>query len=187
MEKVCHGCRVLRWNFTVLSPQPVEITGLAPGTLVERIQGVLYPAGLAYRSALAAALLLLPSCIIVVDEDPDDPPSDTSAVIVTDVCPGDPSYVDGAEVVGDRLVVTASYGGCGSTQVWACWDGVFLESNPVQVPIAIHNEPAGDCDALFTDTISVSLEPVLDGYIDAYGGADTIILRVGEFSPTWTP
>jgi len=142
-----------------------------------------------YRLRLAVPLLLvaLPACIIVVDEEPDDPPADTSEVVVTSSCSGEPSYVDTAEVVGDRLVVTASYGGCSSTQTWACWDGTFLESFPVQVPIAIHHAPAGDCDAYLTDTISVRLDPVIEGYIDAYGGTDPIMLRVGDFSPVWQP
>lgn len=152
---------------------------------VESKGGVLYRVRLAYL--LVSSLLVLPSCVIVVDEDPDDPPSDTSEVIVTPSCTGDPSYVDSAEVVGDRLVVTASYGGCASTQTWACWDGSFLESYPVQAPIAIHHAPAGDCDAYLTDTISVSLDPVIDGHVDAYGGTDTMILRVGDFSPIWQP
>ena len=125
--------------------------------------------------------------MIVVDENPDDAPSDTSRVIVTDACPGSTAFVDSAEVVGNRLVVTAGYGGCSNTQIWACWDGSFLESYPVQAPIAVHHEPAGDCDALLSDTISVSLDPVIDGHVDAYGGTDTIVLRVGEFSPAWEP
>jgi hypothetical protein len=184
MEKVCHGCRVRRRKFTVPAGQPSEITGIPTGTAVERDRLVQYPARLA---CLLVSLRLLPSCVIVLDEEPDGPPADTSAVIVTDVCPGDPSAVESAEVVGDRLVVTSGYGGCGPTLSWACWDGTFLESYPVQVPIAIHHEPAGDCDAYITETISVSLAPVIDGYVDAYGAADTMILRVGDFSPVWEP
>jgi hypothetical protein len=126
------------------------------------------------RLAVPLVLLALPACIIVVDEEPDDPPADTSEVVVTSSCSGEPSSVDTA-------------GGCGSTQTWACWDGTFLESFPVQVPIAIHHAPAGDCDAYLTDTISVRLDPVIDGYIDAYGGTDPIMLRVGDFSPVWQP
>ncbi len=140
---------------------------------------------LAYPLAL---LLTLPACI-VVDEPPpsDDPPVDTSAVIVTDLCPGLPASVDSAEVVGDQLIVTASYGGCAPTALWACWDGTFLESYPVQAPISIHHDDAGDCDAWLGDQTSVSLEPVIEGHIDAYGGIDTMILRVGDFSPRWEP
>ena len=145
---------------------------------------MLYRLRLAY---LLVSLLALPSCIIVVEDDPDDPPADTSEVVVTPSCPGDPAYVENAEVVGDRLVVTASHGGCAPAEMWACWDGTFLESNPVQIPIAIHHAPAGDCDALFTSTISVSLDPVIDAYAGAYGAPDTMILRVGDFSPAWNP
>ena len=158
-----------------------------PARRLKENRDVQYRVRLAYLSSFLAGLLVLPSCIIVVEEDPDDPPADTSAVIVTDSCPGSTAFVDSAEVVGDRLVVTAGYGGCSNTQTWACWDGSFLESYPVQAPITVHHEPAGDCDALLTDTISVSLDPVIEGHVDAYGGTDTIILRVGEFSPAWDP
>lgn len=134
------------------------------------------------------ALLLLPGCIIVTDDGrSDDPPSDTSSVIVTTTCPGEPAFVDTAVVVDDRLVVTASYGGCNPAPLWACWDGVFLESYPVQARIAIHHDDAGPCDALFTSDLSVSLDPVIDGYADAYGSSDPIILRVGDSSPAWQP
>ena len=96
--------------------------------------------------------------------------------------------VAGREVIvpTNTFVATAAYGGCSAAPVWACWDGSFLESYPVQVPIAIHSADGG-CDALFTETISVSLDPVIDGYIDSYGETDAMVLRVGEFSPRWEP
>lgn len=137
---------------------------------------------------LASLALLLPACVIVVDEPPsDDPPSDTSAVIVTDRCPGQAAFVENAEVVGDRLVVTAGYSGCGAAEVWACWDGSFRESFPVQAPIVIHHADAGFCDAYITSTISVSLDPVIDAYQDGYGTLDPIVLQVGDFSLRWEP
>jgi hypothetical protein len=143
------------------------------------------PRGLA--SLAAATLLFLPGCLIVLDDDNDDVPRDRSAAIVTDRCPGGNTLVQDAEVVGDALVVTAGHGGCHAAPIWACWDGLFLESFPVQARIAIHHAEAGDCDAYFERTIQVRLDPVLDDYRDAYGGADPLILRVGDFAPVWEP
>lgn len=144
------------------------------------------PSAMKYR--LASLLLALPACVFIVDDPPsDEPPPDTSAVLVTDRCPGDPAFVENAEVVGDRLVVTAGYGGCGATEVWACWDGAFAESFPVQASIAIHHADAGLCDAYITTTISVSLDPVIDAYADGYGTLDPITLHVGDFTLLWEP
>lgn len=139
-------------------------------------------------AALAPFLLAGSSgCFIVIDDDDDDLPGDTSEVLVRASCPGSAAVVDEVTLAGDTMVVTASYGGCGATRIWACWDGAFLESYPVQVPIRIHHEPAGDCDAWITQTEEIALDPVIDAYVDSYGGLDPIVLNVGGESVTWEP
>lgn len=136
---------------------------------------------------LPAILLILatPACVIVDDDN--DPPADTSAVIVTDACAGIEGNVTAATVTGDALTFTVEYGGCAANEVWACWDGSFLESSPVQVPLTVRHRDAGQCDALLTTTRTVDLTPVIDAYTDAYGGADIMILRVDDVSATWEP
>jgi hypothetical protein len=95
----------------------------------------------------------------------DDYPEDTSRVIIAagDECPGELVAEEVSIVDGTDLVVTARYGGCSATRVWACWDGTFVATDPPFAYVAIHHEPAGDCDALLQSEARISLAPMSSG------------------------
>lgn len=131
--------------------------------------------------ALASLLVPLVACI------GSDRELSSSEVNVTSSCPGEPVLVESIEIVNGQLNATVGHGGCNAAAVWACWNGAFLESFPVQAHLAIHHAPAGNCDAFFTQTVSLSLEPVLDAYVDGYHRVDPIVLHVGGKSETWQP
>lgn len=134
--------------------------------------------------ACLGLLLALSGCIVAEEHEP---PTNTASVILSDRCAGLPGDVSTATIAGDTLTFTTQYGGCGSTEAWACWDGAFLESSPVQVPIVVHHADAGNCDAWLSTTRTVDLSPVIDAYADAYGGVDPMILRLDDVRVTWQP
>jgi hypothetical protein len=128
-----------------------------------------------------ALLLLLPACIVITDND--DEPDDIDTVLVHDLadeCPGEPAWVTRAALDGDDLIVDAGYGGCNEARVWACWDGVYLDSLPGQVYVEIHHGEAGDCDAAFQGTYRFHLDPVVQ---DA--GDGPLVIHTGDQTVTW--
>jgi hypothetical protein len=122
-----------------------------------------------------AALAVLAACAA----DGNDYPDDTSAVLVTEECPGEPAGVTAVTYAGTDMTVTASYGGCQATRIWACFDGSYAISDPPMAEIHINHEPAGDCDALLTSSLTFSLSPVVDD-AGVLGDVQRIILFVGE-------
>ncbi|HVK77540.1 MAG TPA: hypothetical protein VM734_29745 [Kofleriaceae bacterium] len=147
------------------------------------------------RIRLLAPLLVAPLAACVLGgadpDDPDDPddvdsPTDPSVLLVEDPCPGDQAQVAEAQLDGEALVVTAGYGGCTATRLWACWDGLFLTSDPPQAIIAVRHQPAGVCDAYFTQTERISLAPLLDALED-WAPMTTLRIHVGDTTLVWTP
>ena len=58
---------------------------------------------------------------------------------------GDPIDVTAVTVSGDRLDVEAGFGGgCAAHTVTACWDGSFMESDPVQARITLIHDANGE-------------------------------------------
>ena len=80
--------------------------------------------------------------------------------------------VDAVSLEGDLLSVdVSSGGGCEMHLFGGCWDGAFLESEPVQVGIEIAHEDNGDtCEAIITETVEIDLTPLREAYIAGYGG-----------------
>lgn len=91
--------------------------------------------------------------------------------------PADPLDVVAAAVVGDSLEVTVAYsGGCTEHVFRYCWDGSFLESNPVQVPTSIsHDGMLDPCDAYPSEMVSFDLLPLKADYEAAYGAGPATI------------
>lgn len=84
---------------------------------------------------------------------------------------------------GDTLSFYAIYsGGCEAHEFIACWDGSFLESDPVQAPLNIVHIGNGDsCEALITEPISIDLTPLKEIYQSSYQtDSGTIILNFGD-------
>ena len=111
-----------------------------------------------------------------------------------DASQGDPwdLVTDGAEdpiaVVAGELRVRVGYGGgCAEHEFQICWDGGFLESNPVQARLdLLHRGNNDGCDAYLTEELSFDLAPMRSAWQESYGGgAGTMILRLGDASATY--
>lgn len=91
-------------------------------------------------------------------------------------------------VVDDTLSLTVSYsGGCAPHEFRLCWDGSFMESSPVQVPLVLQHDGNGDmCEAYPTEVLEVPLSELADAYREAYAvRAGSIILRLLDASATY--
>ncbi len=105
-------------------------------------------------------------------------PDDTSSILVQASCPGEPAQVAAARLQGTALLVTAQYGGCARSRVWACWDGQYGVGDPASTNVVVHFEPAGDCDAAFEDTTTIALDPMLeDRPVRIFAGAFDLVWR----------
>ena len=93
---------------------------------------------------------------------------------------GTDSYELGAaSVAGDTLAVTLSYGGGCKTHRFTLVAGeVFMESDPVQLAVAIAHDADDDpCEAWVTEDYHFILDPIKARYKASYGtGAGTIVL-----------
>jgi len=89
--------------------------------------------------------------------------------------------VMGARADGDFLVLDVRYaGGCTVHDLDAvAWTG-WMESNPVQLGVAVTHDAHGEtCEALVTRTLTFDLAPVRYAYAAAYpSGPATVLLRV---------
>jgi len=97
----------------------------------------------------------------------------------------DPLGLLDARVDGGVLEVDVSFsGGCGIHDVDAVAHTGWMESNPVQVGVALTHEDHDDaCDAIVEQTLRFDLEPLKDAYTDVYGvGPSTLLLNVGPGS-----
>lgn len=72
---------------------------------------------------------------------------------------------------GDSLVGDVEYGGgCEVHDFRLCWDGLFLESLPVQVNLWVRDlGPPDPCDAWVTEPVEFDLEPLSDLWVESYG------------------
>ena len=80
------------------------------------------------------------------------------------------------------LILTISYsGGCASHDFTLVTNGNFMESDPVQLVVALtHNANDDTCQAYSTERYSFDLEPIRTRYQEAYGtgeGSITLHLR----------
>ncbi len=94
--------------------------------------------------------------------------------------PRDPVSVDAAVVEEDALRLDVGYsGGCEAHDFRLCWDGSFLESNPVQVRLGLSHDSHGDaCEAYITEPLSFDLGPLRAAWQEAYRQeTGTILLR----------
>lgn len=127
-------------------------------------------------SALLAAFFLA-ACGDNIEVYPDT--TEAQAIVVAPACPGSEAQISSARLDGDSLVVTARYGGCAQTRIWACWDGELGAGDPASASIVVHALPAGDCDALHENTATISLEPMR--------AEQPLMLHAGTFDLLWRP
>ena len=89
--------------------------------------------------------------------------------------------LNAAAVKGDTLAVSLSYsGGCRMHQFTLVAAEVFMESDPVQLEVAIAHDADGDpCEAYPTEDYHFILGPIKARYKASYGaGSGTIVLRL---------
>jgi len=107
------------------------------------------------------------------DDDDDSAGPSGDPLQVCSSGPTDPFWLGSAALTGDLLTLeVSSSGGCEDHDWFVCWDGLFMESFPVQADLTIfhdaHNDP---CDAIVTETLWIDLVPLRDAWILAYGSA----------------
>lgn len=96
--------------------------------------------------------------------------------------------VDVLYLHGNALAVNITYsGGCEEHTFKLCWDGAFLESNPVQARLkVVDTSPVADpCEALPTESRVFDLSPLQDSFRSNYPMAEgVIILGFGDGEST---
>jgi hypothetical protein len=114
----------------------------------------------------------------------------TGQVIITEDVrdprwPSDPVTIRTAEVKGDTLELSVSFGGgCRGHTFLLLADGAWMESYPVQTGLRLAHEDNNDnCDALLTRVLKFDLVPLKVAYTNSYGPAPASIrLRIGGTS-----
>jgi hypothetical protein len=108
-----------------------------------------------------ALLLVLVGCI-GGSHTPLATGDDGDPVTVSRDCRGAPDdeiHLEALAVDGERLRVTAVYGGgCEEHRFAACWDGTVLDSAPPQLRLHMRHDANDDgCDALVTREVVIDL------------------------------
>ncbi len=151
------------------------------------------------RNGLISALCVI-AMSLACGNDTDNPVSKTSAPDSPDVgstagnvvfSPGDvrsttrwgtDDYeLNAVAVAGDTLAVTLSYsGGCRTHRFTLVAAEAFMESDPVQLEVALAHDADGDpCEAYPTEEYHFILDPIKARYKASYGaGPGTIVLRL---------
>ena len=111
-----------------------------------------------------------------------EPDTRTGQVIITDDTndprwPTDPVTISAAEVKGDSLWMTVSFGGgCRGHSFLLLADGAWMESYPVQTGVRLAHEDNNDnCKALLSRLLKFDLTPLKVAYTNSYGPAPGII------------
>ncbi len=98
--------------------------------------------------------------------------------------PDDTYTVYGAAYAGDDILeIDVGYsGGCESHEWTLCWDGNFMESDPVQVTLDLRHEANNDmCEAYIEETLEFELDELRQAYSDGYGGdSGTIVIGLKD-------
>ncbi|MCA9719715.1 MAG: hypothetical protein KC468_33920 [Myxococcales bacterium] len=109
-------------------------------------------------------------------------PGDDGVQLCGDDYPMDEVAISNSALNGDTLTLMIGYsGGCEEHAFGLCWDGLFLESEPVQVNLALAHDGMGDaCEAFVMEEIALDLTPLKQAYQDAYQtDTGTITIHVG--------
>ena len=100
----------------------------------------------------------------------------------------DPLVLNDAAIAGDTLKLSLSYaGGCARHVVTLVVSELFLESDPVQLPVSLAHDANGDaCEAWLTQEYEFDLAPVRDRYHRAYGDGPGRIVLLLDGAPGGT-
>jgi hypothetical protein len=118
---------------------------------------------------------------VSVDEVPPPGPRPGAVVFAEAAAPWgeDPLVLNEAAIAGNTLELNLSYaGGCARHVVTLVVSEVFLESDPVQLPVSLAHDANGDaCEAWLTEDYEFDLTPLRDAYRRGYGdGAGRVVL-----------
>lgn len=137
---------------------------------------------------LPCLALLLAGCFGPDSDGSTDAGASTDAEVLGDwklthACrgddPRDPIDVMSVRVEGDSLIVQIGHGGgCAAHEYGLCFDEVWLEETPVQVPLSVLHDGHGDtCEAYLTSEVTFDLRPIADEYGERYhASAGTVML-----------
>lgn len=132
--------------------------------------------------AVSGGLLTAIACSRATTEVPLD---DTTPLPVSTSASGlrfDPAAIDSAYIMQDVLHVVTRYGGGCRTHRFAMVSSMaFLESYPVQLPLALGHDAQGDlCRAIKGSLERFDLSSIRRAYLASYGQGGPIILQVRE-------
>ncbi|MEZ4385193.1 MAG: hypothetical protein R3A79_27950 [Nannocystaceae bacterium] len=104
--------------------------------------------------------------------DPGFDPDDTGVQMCADPFAQDPYDIIGLgpQITGDTLLLEVAYsGGCAEHDFGLCWDGAFLESDPVQVHVTVGHNGNGDaCEAYPMEQLQFDLTELKTSWQEAY-------------------
>ena len=95
---------------------------------------------------------------------------------------GDRFQLSAASITGDTLAVTVSYsGGCRDHQFTLVASASFLESDPVQLEVALaHNANGDPCRGWLTENHLFSLVPIKERFQSQYQDSGRIVLLLED-------
>ncbi|HEV2149926.1 MAG TPA: hypothetical protein VGR37_21185 [Longimicrobiaceae bacterium] len=135
-----------------------------------------------FRTAWLAACLAVAGCAgPTIVEMPDDGHL-VQVGGIPDRIPSTPATITSAAMQGDVLVLEVTFGGgCGQHDFALYASNVWLESDPVQVNVALAHDGHGDpCRALLSRELRFDLSPLAAAYRRSYGRGGTVVLRLRE-------
>ena len=130
-----------------------------------------------------------PVGITVDDVPPAGPPAGAVVVSEEPLLDGRDSFVlNSVAIAGDTLSLNLSYaGGCTHHEFTLVVSEVFVESDPVQLPVSLPHDANGDsCEAWLTQEYEFDLTPIRDRYRQAYGDGPGRIALLLDGAPGGT-
>lgn len=137
------------------------------------------------RRIRIAALVMTPCLLVACNSSPSTPVGDPDMLRIqiaasADELRADPATIDSAAIAGDVLQLHLTHGGGCRTHVFGLHtSGVFLESEPVQVPVQLSHDADNDmCRALVRPVVRFDLTALRELYKKSYGKGGTMVLQV---------
>jgi len=132
-----------------------------------------------------SASLLASACSSPTDASTTDSTAALTVTTATSSYRFDAAFIDSARVEGNVLLLHLKFGGgCRPHQFALLSSGVFLESYPVQVPMALAHHGNGDmCRALLSRTQRFDLSALRRRFLANYPGGGPMILQIREPGP----
>jgi hypothetical protein len=96
----------------------------------------------------------------------------------------DEYILKGADIASDSLMIEVQYGGgCDPVSFELITDGLFMESNPVQLNVILAFDSDDPCEMLVTKKLCFDLSNLAEHYNDSYQTKEgTIILHIQDFN-----